>query len=112
MTSPSSPLVELQSLRKIYNSNRESTALDDVSLTIPQGQAKSVNDPSGSGKSTLLNVDGGLDRMSASAIRVNGHDLGRMVGLDEDGVVALSARALRDFRERRGAAGGEMESVA
>jgi GntR family transcriptional regulator len=39
-------------------------------------------------------------------------------GLDEDGMVALFASALRDFHERRagqsdrGAAGGEMEGVA
>ncbi|MGA8016512.1 MAG: GntR family transcriptional regulator [Candidatus Dormiibacterota bacterium] len=33
-------------------------------------------------------------------------------GLDEDGMVALFTSALRDFRERRGAASGGTESVA
>jgi len=33
-------------------------------------------------------------------------------GLDEDGMVALFTSALRGFRERRGAASGEKESVA
>jgi DNA-binding transcriptional regulator YhcF (GntR family) len=33
-------------------------------------------------------------------------------GLDEDGIVALVTSALRDFRDRRGAAGGGTEGVA
>ena len=33
-------------------------------------------------------------------------------GLDEDGMVALFTSALRGFRERRGAASGDSESVA
>jgi GntR family transcriptional regulator len=33
-------------------------------------------------------------------------------GLDEDGIVALFTSALRDFHDRRGAAGGETEGVA
>src|SRR5579859_298379 len=33
-------------------------------------------------------------------------------GLDEDGIVALFTSVLRDFRDRRGAAGGETEGVA
>ena len=33
-------------------------------------------------------------------------------GLDEDGIVALFASVLRDFRERRAAGGSEMEDVA
>jgi putative ABC transport system ATP-binding protein len=72
------PLVELQQVRKVYNGHQESVALDAVSLTVPAGQAACVMGPSGSGKSTLLNLVGGLDRPSAGTIRVGGEDLGRM----------------------------------
>ena len=72
------PLVELRDVRKVYDRNQESVALDSVSLTIPAGQATCVMGPSGSGKSTLLNVIGGLDRASAGAVRVGGQDLGRL----------------------------------
>ncbi|HKB34361.1 MAG TPA: ABC transporter ATP-binding protein [Candidatus Dormibacteraeota bacterium] len=71
-------LVELSEVRKAYNGHRESVALDSISLTIPAGQAACVMGPSGSGKSTLLNIIGGLDRPSSGAIKVAGHDLGKM----------------------------------
>lgn len=72
------PLVELNGVRKVYNGSEQSIALDSVSLAIPKGQAACVMGPSGSGKSTLLNVVGGLDRPTQGSIRVNGQDLGRM----------------------------------
>src|SRR5260370_11955001 len=71
-------LVELSEVRKAYSGHRESVALDSISLTIPAGQAACVMGPSGSGKSTLLNIIGGLDRPSSGAIKVAGHDLGKM----------------------------------
>ncbi|HSJ47394.1 MAG TPA: ABC transporter ATP-binding protein [Gammaproteobacteria bacterium] len=46
-------------------------ALDDVALTIEQGEYLSVMGPSGSGKSTLLNIIGLLDRPSAGAYFLN-----------------------------------------
>ncbi|HEX7264208.1 MAG TPA: ABC transporter ATP-binding protein [Candidatus Dormibacteraeota bacterium] len=72
------PLVELRDVRKTYNGNAQSAALDSISLTIPEGQSAFVMGPSGSGKSTLLNLIGGLDRPSSGSVRVDGRDLGRM----------------------------------
>ena len=72
------PLVELQTVRKVYNGSQESIALDGVTLAIPKGQAACVMGPSGSGKSTLLNVVAGLDRPSQGSVKVDGQDLGRM----------------------------------
>ncbi|MCA1804618.1 MAG: ABC transporter ATP-binding protein [Xanthomonadaceae bacterium] len=46
-------------------------ALDDVALTVEQGEYLSVMGPSGSGKSTLLNIIGLLDRPSAGAYFLN-----------------------------------------
>jgi putative ABC transport system ATP-binding protein len=46
-------------------------ALDDVALTVEQGEYLSVMGPSGSGKSTLLNIIGLLDRPSAGSYFLN-----------------------------------------
>jgi putative ABC transport system ATP-binding protein len=72
------PLIELREVRKVYNGNQGSVALDAVSMTVPQGQAAFVMGPSGSGKSTLLNIVGGLDRPSSGSVMVDGVDVGRM----------------------------------
>lgn len=50
-------------------------ALDDVNLTIEDGEYVSVMGPSGSGKSTLLNLLGLLDSPSAGSYLLNNHNV-------------------------------------
>lgn len=57
-------------------------ALDDVNITIEQGEFVAVIGKSGSGKSTLLNMLGGLDRPSAGSVKVDRYELGKLS--DED----------------------------
>ncbi len=57
-------------------------ALDDVNISIEQGEFVAVIGTSGSGKSTLLNMLGGLDRPSAGSVRVDRYELGKLS--DED----------------------------
>lgn len=57
-------------------------ALDNVTLTIEQGEFVAVIGTSGSGKSTLLNMLGGLDRPSSGSIKVDKFELGKLS--DED----------------------------
>ena len=49
-------------------------ALDDVSLTVRDGEFLALLGPSGSGKTTLLRIMAGLDRPSAGQVRFNGED--------------------------------------
>jgi sulfate transport system ATP-binding protein len=49
-------------------------ALDDVSLTVRDGEFLALLGPSGSGKTTLLRIMAGLDRPSTGQVRFNGED--------------------------------------
>jgi putative ABC transport system ATP-binding protein len=50
-------------------------AVDDVSLTVAQGELVAVYGPSGSGKSTLLYLAGGITRPDAGSAWFDGRDL-------------------------------------
>ena len=50
-------------------------ALDDISLSIPEGQFIGVIGHTGSGKSTLLHMLGGLDRPTGGRVEVEGRRL-------------------------------------
>jgi putative ABC transport system ATP-binding protein len=53
-------------------------ALQDVSLSIEQGELLAIVGPSGSGKSTLLHLMGTLDTPSSGSVEVRGHDIARL----------------------------------
>jgi len=51
------------------------TALDDVSLEIPDGQLVALLGPSGSGKTTLLRIIAGLEFPDCGTVRFDGRDI-------------------------------------
>lgn len=70
-------------LTKLYGSEPNIVkALDDVSISIEQGEFVAIIGTSGSGKSTLLNMLGGLDRPTSGSVRVDKFELGKLK--DED----------------------------
>ncbi|MGO1517775.1 MAG: ABC transporter ATP-binding protein [Arthrobacter sp.] len=84
------PAVVLSRLRRTYpNGPGVSTALDDVTLSLPQGTFTAVMGPSGSGKSTFLNCASGLDVPTSGRVVIGGTDL-----------TMLSPDAVTRFRRR------------
>jgi len=66
-------VIELDAICRRFAVGDETVlALDNVSLTVGQGQYLSIMGPSGSGKSTLLNIMGLLDRPDQGIYRLNG----------------------------------------
>jgi putative ABC transport system ATP-binding protein len=63
--------------------------LDDINLTVADGEALAIVGPSGSGKSTLLGLLAGLDVPSQGTVGVNGENI---TAMDEEGRAAMRAR--------------------
>lgn len=84
-------MIELRKITKTVRSGIEDlTILDDVSISIPDGQFVAVTGASGSGKSTLLGLIAGLDAPSAGQIFI-----------DDDEITALKEDSLAEIRSKK-----------
>jgi putative ABC transport system ATP-binding protein len=70
--------IELKNVTRVYKSNVEIKALDNVSLTVAAGEWLAIMGPSGSGKSTLVNLIGCLDQPSSGEIWIHGTNVSQM----------------------------------
>ena len=71
-------MYELRDVTKRYNTARGPViALDNVAITIPDGEWLAIQGPTGQGKSTLLQMLGGLDRPTAGTVMLDDVDLGK-----------------------------------
>ena len=85
-------MIELKNLSKVFTSGGvEVKALDNISLTVPEGTIYGVIGSSGAGKSTLIRCVNLLERPSSGAVMVGGSDL-----------TQLSDKALREARHNMG----------
>jgi putative ABC transport system ATP-binding protein len=66
----------LHDVRKTYRQGATTiTALEGVTLEIPDGQLVAIQGPTGGGKSTLLQMLGALDRPTSGSVTLGGDDL-------------------------------------
>ena len=83
-------ILTVSHLTKVYGEGKQRTcALNDVSLSVAEGDFIAIIGASGSGKSTLLHLMGGVDRPTSGTVLMNGQD-----------VYARSDEALAVFRRR------------
>ena len=69
-------ILKIENVKKEYaNGDKKLYALDDISLTVKQGEFVAIVGPSGSGKSTLLHIIGGIDKPTSGKILINGTDI-------------------------------------
>ena len=84
-------VLRLEHLRKQYSQNELSVlALDDINLSVEEGEFLSIMGTSGSGKSTMLNILGCLDSPTSGAYYLEGEN-----------VAKLGEEALADIRNQK-----------
>ena len=72
-------IIRLEDIFKIYGSGAtEVKALNDVNLTVEEGEYCSIMGPSGSGKSTAMNIIGCLDCPSSGSYYLDNVDVAQM----------------------------------
>jgi putative ABC transport system ATP-binding protein len=83
-------IIKLKGISRLYKIGQvKVTALNEIDLSIEEGEFVTIMGPSGSGKSTLLNIIGCLDRPSAGTYE-----------LSQKRVEKLSDSALADIRNK------------
>ena len=74
-----SAVLQCQGLSKTFGKGAQQLKiLEDIDLTINSGDTLSIVGTSGVGKSTLLHCLGGLDKVSAGSVHIDGKDVSRM----------------------------------
>lgn len=74
-------MIVLRNISKVFDNGKVAlTAVDNVNLTIEQGQIYGIIGYSGAGKSTLIRLLNGLEKPSAGSVTINGQDISAAKG--------------------------------
>jgi len=75
---PSKPMIELHHVTHTYVTKKEAnTAIEDINLSIEEGEFISLVGPSGCGKSTILSCIAGLIQPTLGEIRIDGQKISK-----------------------------------
>jgi NitT/TauT family transport system ATP-binding protein len=70
------PYIEVKDVSQVFRRGGATThALDQIDLTVPQGEFVAIVGPSGCGKSTLLRIIAGLLRHTGGSVRLDGREV-------------------------------------
>jgi len=70
--------IQLENVSKVYHIGAiETHALNDINLSMAEGEFTALVGPSGSGKTTLLQLIGCLDKPDKGAVKIKGKDVTR-----------------------------------
>jgi len=70
--------IQIENVSKVYRIGEvETRALNDISLSIGEGEFTALVGPSGSGKTTLLQLIGCLDKPDRGVVKIKGQDVTR-----------------------------------
>ncbi len=84
-------MIELKNVKKVYSTKEvETVALQNVSVSIKEGEFVMLLGRSGCGKTTLLNILGGIDTMTEGSYLFEGKEMSRM-----------KRKQLADFRNQK-----------
>jgi iron complex transport system ATP-binding protein len=83
-------MIEIRSIGVRYGQRR---ALEDVSLSVYQGEVVALIGPNGAGKSTLLRASSGLLPISSGSVLVDGIDIRQMRSNERAGRLAVVPQA-------------------
>lgn len=85
-------MIQISNISKVYQMGGEEVrALDEVSLSIGQGEFVAIMGLSGSGKSTLLHILGLLDKPDTGSYRLMGKEV---ANLSEDELAAIRSQTI------------------
>jgi NitT/TauT family transport system ATP-binding protein len=97
----SKTIIDIKNVYKVFGSGQDQViALQDVNLTVHEGEFVSIVGPSGCGKSTLLRLIGDLLQVTRGEIHVNGKTP-RMARKDRDYGIVFQAPTLYEWRTVR-----------
>lgn len=75
-------ILNIKNLKKVYGKKVISTALNNISFAIEDGEFVGIMGPSGSGKTTLLNLISTIDKPTSGTITLRGENILKLKGND------------------------------